>query len=116
MTYDDNVAVRLGSDHPGERPDRDRLMSPVTIRSVTTEIVDLPLRRRHAFSRADADHQSFVIVRIESEDGITGLGEGAAPGGPWWGTTTVEAVQAVIDCYLAPLLVGRRRHPARTHP
>jgi muconate cycloisomerase len=81
-------------------------MTPVTIRSVSTELVDLPLRRRHSFSTASADHQSYVIVCIESEDGITGLGEGAAPAGPWWGVQTVEAIQAVIDCYLAQVLVG----------
>jgi len=81
-------------------------MTPVTIRRVSTELVDLPLRRRHAFSTASADHQSYVIVSIESEDGISGLGEGSAPAGPWWGAQTVEAIQAVIDCYLGPVLVG----------
>jgi muconate cycloisomerase len=106
MRYDDDVAVPLGGAYPDERPDGDRVMTPVTIRSVATALVDLPMRRRHSFSRASADHQSYLIVRIESEDGITGLGEGTAPGGPWWGTTTVEAVQAVIDSYLAPVLVG----------
>jgi muconate cycloisomerase len=81
-------------------------MTPVTIRGVSTELVDLPLRRRHSFSTASADRQSYVIVRIESDDGITGLGEGSAPAGPWWGVQTVEAIQAVIDSYLAPVLVG----------
>src|SRR5437762_1074200 len=81
-------------------------MTPVTIHNVSTQLVDLPLRRRHSFSTASADHQSYVIVRIESDDGINGLGEGSAPAGPWWGAQTVEAIQAVIDCYLAPVLVG----------
>lgn len=83
-----------------------RVMTPATICSVSTELIDLPLRRRHAFSRATAEHQSYVIVCIESEAGITGVGEGSAPAGPWWGTSTIEAIQAVIDCYLAPMLVG----------
>jgi muconate cycloisomerase len=81
-------------------------MAPVTIRSVATELVDLPLRRRHSFATASAEQQSYVIVRIQDEDGITGLGEGAAPAGPWWGMQTVEAMQAVIDCHLGPVLVG----------
>ncbi len=81
-------------------------MTPVTIHSVSTELVDLPLRRRHSFSTASADHQSYVIVCIESEDAIHGVGEGSAPAGPWWGAHTVEAIQAVIDRYLAPVLIG----------
>ena len=92
------------------------VMTPVTIHGVSTELVDLPLRRRHSFSTASADHQSYVIVCIQSEDGIHGLGEGSAPAGPWWGAQTVEAIQAVIDRYLGARARRGRRHPARARP
>ncbi len=81
-------------------------MAAVRIHGVSTEIVDLPLRRRHSFATASADHQSYVIVCIHSDDGLVGLGEGSAPAGPWWGAATVEAIQVVIDRYLAPVLAG----------
>jgi len=81
-------------------------MGPVTIREVTTTIVDLPLRRAHSFSTASVQHQSYVIVHVRAEDGQEGIGEGAAPGGAWWGSATVETIAATIERYLAPALVG----------
>ena len=81
-------------------------MTGATIHTVATEIVDLPLRRRHSFATSSADRQSYVIVRVHGDDGLVGLGEGAAPGGPWWGAPTVEAIQVVIDRYLGPVLAG----------
>lgn len=81
-------------------------MGPLSIREVSTTIVDLPLRRRHTFSTARVELQSYVIVRVRSDDGQEGVGEGAAPGGAWWGTATVESIAAVIDRYLGPALLG----------
>jgi len=84
-------------------------MSTARIESISTTIVDLPLRRRHKFAVTEIDHQSLVLVRARTTDGVEGIGEAVAPGGPWWGGESVETMKTVIDTYLAPLVV---RHDA----
>jgi len=77
------------------------------IASISTSIVDLPLRRPHRFSVLEIDHQSLVLVRIRTQDGIEGVGEGIVSGGPWWGGECVETIKPIIDRYLAPIALGR---------
>jgi muconate cycloisomerase len=79
----------------------------VNIVSVSTSIMDLPLRRRHKFSVLEIDQQSLVLVRVRTDDGVEGIGEGIVPGGPWWGGESVETMKPVIDRYLAPVAIGR---------
>jgi muconate cycloisomerase len=81
-------------------------LGALTIREVTTEILDLPIRRPHRFAVQTMDHQSLVLVRVRTEDGLEGIGEGITPGGPWWGGESVETIKVMIDTYLAPLLIG----------
>jgi muconate cycloisomerase len=76
------------------------------IASVSTSIIDVPLRRPHKFSVTEIDHQSLVLVRIRTTAGIEGIGEGIVPGGPWWGGESVETMKPIIDSYLAPIAVG----------
>jgi len=77
------------------------------IASVSTTIIDVPLRRPHKFSVLEIDHQSLVLVRIRTTERIKGIGEGVTPGGPWWGGESVETMKPVIDRYLAPIAIGR---------
>jgi muconate cycloisomerase len=51
--------------------------------------------------------QSMVIVRLRTSDGIEGIGEAVVPGGPWWGGESIKGIKALIDNYIAPLLIGR---------
>ena len=81
-------------------------MGILTIGEVKTEILDLPIRRPHRFAFQTMNHQSHVLVRIRTEDGLEGIGEGVTAGGPWWGGESVETIKAVIDTYLAPVLMG----------
>ena len=81
-------------------------MSELPIREVTTEILDIPIRRPHQFSVQKIDHQSYVLVRVRTDDGLEGIGEGVTPGGPWWGGESIESMKVMIDTYLAPQLVG----------
>ena len=81
-------------------------MGTLTIREVKTEILDLPIRRPHRFAFQTMNHQSHVLVRIRTEEGLEGIGEGVTAGGPWWGGESVETIKVVIDTYLAPLLIG----------
>jgi muconate cycloisomerase len=81
-------------------------LGALTIREVKTEILDLPIRRPHRFAYQTMDHQSHVLVRIHTEEGLEGVGEGVTAGGPWWGGESVETIKATIDTYLAPVLIG----------
>ena len=81
-------------------------MKPATIDAIDTTILDLPLRRAHQFSVTTIDRQTMLLAQVRSSDGVVGIGEGAVPGGPWWGGDAIETVQALIDNYLAPALVG----------
>jgi muconate cycloisomerase len=82
-------------------------MSALTITAVDTAIVDLPLRRAHKFKSMSTEHQSYLLARVRTADGIEGLGEAVVPGGPWWGGESVETMKVVIDAYLAPALLGQ---------
>jgi len=47
----------------------------------------------------------YVLVRVETDEGLTGLGE--APADIGFFGQTLEAIQVAIDDYLGPQLVGR---------
>ncbi|MGJ0184751.1 muconate/chloromuconate family cycloisomerase [Corynebacterium glyciniphilum] len=73
-----------------------------------TRILDVPLIRPHGFATTTATEQSILLVSVTTADGVTGLGEGVVPGGPWWGGESVETMKPLVDRYLAPVMVGRR--------
>lgn len=77
-----------------------------TVASVQTCILDIPLIRPHKFSVLSVDTQATLLVRLTTEDGIVGIGEGVVPGGPWWGGESIEGMQALVERYLTPLLLG----------
>ena len=74
--------------------------------AVETTLVDLPLHRPHQFRDTTMDAQSLLLVRVRTNDGVVGIGEGVVPGGPWWGGESVETMKVIIDRYLAPIIVG----------
>ncbi|XVQ07412.1 muconate cycloisomerase family protein [Spirillospora sp. CA-255316] len=82
-------------------------MSSLLIESVRTTLLDVPLIRPHKVAVTSITHQSMVIVRLRTADGVEGIGEAVVPGGPWWGGESIEGVKHLIDDYLAPLLTGR---------
>lgn len=77
-----------------------------SVESVKTTLVDVPLLRPHKFSVHQMTHQSMVIVRLRTSDGIEGIGEAVVPGGPWWGGESIEGIKVLIDRYLGPMLHG----------
>lgn len=81
-------------------------MSRVVVERLDSVIVDLPLRRPHKFKSMSATHQSYLLARVRTTDGVEGVGEAVVPGGPWWGGESVETMKVVVDTYLAPLLAG----------
>lgn len=75
------------------------------ITAISTDIVDIPLRRAHQFSAAKMNAKPLLIIQIETSEGVTGIGEGTTPG-IWWGGESVETMRLVIEKYFAPLLIG----------
>ncbi|HEY5852794.1 MAG TPA: muconate/chloromuconate family cycloisomerase [Aldersonia sp.] len=75
--------------------------------SVETTIIDVPLIRPHKFATTTANAQPILLVAVNTAGGVTGYGEGVVPGGPWWGGESVETMKAIVDKYLAPVVVGR---------
>ena len=83
-------------------------MDEMRIERVETVLVDIPLRRPHRFARASMAAQPVLYVFIRTVGGITGVGEGVVPGGPWWGGESVETMRVIVERYITPVLVGRR--------
>jgi muconate cycloisomerase len=82
-------------------------MSDKRVERVETTILDIPLRRPHKFARVGMEAQPVLLVHLYTAGGPVGVGEGTVPGGPWWGGESVETMKAVIDRYLAPVVIGR---------
>jgi D-galactarolactone cycloisomerase len=71
------------------------------IRNITTNILRVPLGdRRFYSSQAAFPERNSLLVRIETDSGLVGWGEGGQYGPP-------EPVAACIDHVLAPKLIGR---------
>ncbi|MEJ5927859.1 muconate/chloromuconate family cycloisomerase [Corynebacterium sp. H128] len=83
-------------------------MADLTITRVDTCILDVPLIRPHGFATTTAVAQPILLVTVVTEAGVQGYGEGVVPGGPWWGGESVETMKAIIDGYLAPVMIGRQ--------
>jgi muconate cycloisomerase len=77
------------------------------VAALETWLLDIPLVRPHKFSLATMHSQGVLLIRLVTEDGIVGWGEGVVPGGPWWGGESVEGMVALVERYLAPLVVGQ---------
>ncbi|WP_085317022.1 muconate/chloromuconate family cycloisomerase [Derxia lacustris] len=82
------------------------MSSNAKLLSVEALLVDVPTIRPHRLSVATMNHQTLVLVRIESDDGIVGWGEGTTIGGLAYGEESPESIKVNIDSYFAPLLVG----------
>jgi len=78
------------------------------IERLETVVLDMPLHRPHRFARTRMTVQPILLVAVHTAGGVTGYGEGTVPGGPWWGGESVETMQAIIDGYLRPVLLGSR--------
>ncbi|MCX7561731.1 muconate/chloromuconate family cycloisomerase [Sulfitobacter sp. F26204] len=77
------------------------------IRDIQTWISDVPIKRPHILSNTNLAVQSYVHLRVQLENGTVGWGEASTLGGPRWAEESVEAIQANIIRYLAPVLIGQ---------
>ncbi len=81
--------------------------SDLTIGEVRVILADIPVKRPHTMSFTTLHAVNFAFVRMETRGGLVGWGEAACLGGPTWSEESSESVQAVIERYVAPWLVGR---------
>lgn len=87
--------------------DADLIKAGTLVHSVSTTILDIPLRRPHKVAVAELHSQAIVLVRVRLRNGVEGVGESLVPGGPWWSGDSIESVHALIDGHLGPAVVGR---------
>ncbi len=78
-----------------------------TIVNVSTQILEIPTIRPHKMSVATMHNQCLVLVRIQTSDGIEGIGEATTIGGLNYGGESPESIKTNIDRYFAPLLIGQ---------
>jgi muconate/chloromuconate cycloisomerase len=81
-------------------------VTDLRIAAIDTQVVDIPFRRPHRFAGTSIDCQSYLIVRLRTDAGYVGVGEGITPGGPWWSGESIEGQQLMIDSYFTPVLLG----------
>ena len=79
-------------------------MQALTVKDISTWIIDVPSIRPHRFAGLEINQQAYLIVRLETGEGAVGVGEGTSPGGPWWSGEAIENQQAIIQHHLYPAL------------
>ena len=77
------------------------------IATIETTLLDIPFVRPHHLSFGTIAEANFVIVRVRTDEGLEGLGEAVTLGGPTWGEESAETIQAIVERYLAPELIGQ---------
>lgn len=87
------------------------MTAPVTILKVETMLVGVPTIRPHRLSVATMHHQTLVLVRLETSDGVVGWGEGTTIGGLAYGEESPQSIKVNIDTYFGPMLVGQDPRP-----
>ena len=82
------------------------MKKPLSVVRCQTYLVDIPLKRAHVMSFGSTSTVNYVLVRIETDEGIEGWGEAATFQGPTWSEESAESIKATIDNYIAPRLLG----------
>jgi len=76
------------------------------ITGITTHQVEIPLKPSRRMISALGQHivSRYVLVRVETDGGIEGVGEATVM--PRWSGETAWGAQAIIDHVFTPLLIG----------
>jgi muconate cycloisomerase len=80
------------------------------IASLESILVDLPTIRAHKLARQTVMQQTLVILRLQTDAGIEGLGEATTIGGLSYGEESPEGIKSALDTYVAPLVIGQEPH------
>lgn len=73
---------------------------------VEVVIADVPTIRPHVLAMTTMHSQAMVLVFIEREDGITGVGEATTIGGLAYGEESPESIKVNVETYFAPVLMA----------
>src|SRR4051812_23792878 len=74
------------------------------IKSVDSIIVSIPIRHRGVLGIGSLESVENVLVTVETDEGITGVGEAS----PWpCFADNAWSIKAAIDKYLGPALIGK---------
>src|SRR6185436_10691019 len=99
----------LGSDGRGHRYNgvRYRIATSMKVTRIDTKLVSIPLKTKYVFASHVADAFRNVLVWIETDAGLTGIGEASFSGrGGGVYAETPESAKVHIDAYLAPAILG----------
>ncbi|MCZ7976414.1 hypothetical protein EXN32_11330 [Agrobacterium tumefaciens] len=69
--------------------------------------IRIPYRRNHTLSSGPLHGANSIIIRLSTDEGISGAGEASIPGGAGWSEESASSVRMVIQEYLAPVIIGR---------
>jgi L-alanine-DL-glutamate epimerase-like enolase superfamily enzyme len=78
------------------------------IRRLDTLTVEVPVRRELMITSSLGTHDvtRILLLRLETDDGVTGDGEATVA--PVWSGESAWGARAMVERYLAPVVVGRR--------
>ena len=82
------------------------------IRSITLHVISMPLKKPFVTHLQTVDEREGIIVEVEDEEGLRGLGEGVAFSTPWYTEETVKTSYHILKDVLIPLVNSKPfQHP-----
>ena len=76
------------------------------ITSLESILVDLPTIRAHKLARQTVMQQTLVVLRLQTDTGLEGIGEATTIGGLSYGEESPESIKSALDTYISPIVVG----------
>jgi muconate cycloisomerase len=76
------------------------------ITSLESILVDLPTIRAHKLARQTVMQQTLVVLRLQTDEGLEGLGEATTIGGLSYGEESPESIKSALDTYMSPIVTG----------
>jgi muconate cycloisomerase len=76
------------------------------ITSLESILVDLPTIRAHKLARQTVMQQTLVVLRLQTDSGIEGLGEATTIGGLSYGEESPESIKSALDTYISSVVIG----------
>ncbi|MFC7291382.1 muconate/chloromuconate family cycloisomerase [Hirschia litorea] len=80
--------------------------SKTRIVGMEVTILRIPTIRAHTLSMATMKDQRCVVIQIETEDGLVGLGEAATIGGLAYSDESPEGIKLTLEKYFKPIILG----------
>jgi muconate cycloisomerase len=76
------------------------------ITSLESILVDLPTIRAHKLARQTVMQQTLVVLRLQTDAGLEGLGEATTIGGLSYGEESPESIKSALDTYISMIVTG----------